>query len=101
MRPVAARRRIFRAPVLCIGLAGAAKAGRGEAAEPLKFPDAQYKPVAWSDLDGWAKDDHAAFATFLDSCCGLGREREPSRQMAQVPAALRHVCARAGARTAR
>ena len=34
-----------------------------------KRPDTQLEPVAWSDLDGWADDDHAAaFATFRTSC---------------------------------
>jgi hypothetical protein len=36
---------------------------------PLKIPNASLEPVNWSDLDGWAGDDHAnAFATFYASC---------------------------------
>jgi hypothetical protein len=35
----------------------------------LKIPNAALEPVKWSDLDGWAGDDHAsAFATFYASC---------------------------------
>ena len=32
-------------------------------------PDTQLEPVDWTDLDGWATDDHAAaFTAFLTSC---------------------------------
>jgi len=35
----------------------------------LRIPNAALEPVNWSDLDGWAGDDHAsAFATFYASC---------------------------------
>jgi membrane-bound lytic murein transglycosylase A len=62
---------------------------------PLKFPDAQYEPVAWTDLDGWASDDHAtAFAAFLESCRALNASRQPAPAMAE---ALKAVCSRANA----
>ena len=36
---------------------------------PIRFPDTRFEPVAFSAIDGWAADDHAAaFATFLASC---------------------------------
>jgi membrane-bound lytic murein transglycosylase A len=36
---------------------------------PLKIPNAALEPARWSDLDGWARDDHAsAFATLSASC---------------------------------
>ncbi len=36
---------------------------------PLRIPNAALEPAGWSDLDGWAGDDHAsAFATFYASC---------------------------------
>jgi membrane-bound lytic murein transglycosylase A len=36
---------------------------------PLKIPNAALEPVRWSELDGWAGDDHAsAFATLSASC---------------------------------
>jgi len=36
---------------------------------PIIFPDAQYQPVAWAELTGWADDDQlAAFAAFRKSC---------------------------------
>ncbi|MBI5113353.1 MAG: MltA domain-containing protein [Rhodovulum sp.] len=36
---------------------------------PLQFDDAQLDPIDWTDLPGWAEDDHAAaFAAFRISC---------------------------------
>src|SRR5687767_2767405 len=36
---------------------------------PMRWADTRFEPVAWSEIDGWAADDHAAaFATFLASC---------------------------------
>ena len=38
----------------------------------LKFSDASLEPSSWSQLDGWAADDHAAaYKTFLASCRAL------------------------------
>ena len=62
MRPMAARRGASVAPRACgvssvlPCMACTAQAAR----EPIKFPDTQYEPVDWADLDGWASDDHAA-----------------------------------------
>jgi len=81
-----------------LGLLGLTSAVHGETAEPLKFPNAQYEPVEWANLDGWAGDDHAAaFATFLDSCRALEGKRRPSQEMMEITAALKEVCARAQA----
>ncbi len=78
-----------------IGLAGmAAPAASGEQ-EPIKFPDTQYEPVDWANLDGWAGDDHAtAFAIFLDSCRGLSSNRQASAEAVAISDALKNVCAR-------
>ncbi len=90
--------RIFRVFVLFISLVGMARAACGQDAEPLKFPDTQYEPVDWADVEGWADDDHAAaFATFLASCRALTGKRRPSREMTAISEALRDVCARAQA----
>ena len=90
--------RIFRALFFLGGLIGIASVVHGETAEPLKFPNAQYEPVEWANLDGWAGDDHAAaFATFLDSCRALEGKRRPSQEMMEITAALKEVCARAQA----
>ena len=79
-------------------LIGVTSVALGETAEPLKFPNAQYEPVEWTNLDGWASDDHAAaFATFLDSCRALESKRRPTQEMMEITAALKEVCGRAQA----
>jgi membrane-bound lytic murein transglycosylase A len=41
---------------------------------PLKIPNAALEPARWSDLDGWARDDHAsAYATLSASCRSIVR----------------------------
>jgi membrane-bound lytic murein transglycosylase A len=81
---------------------------------PLKIPNAALEPARWSDLDGWAGDDHAsAFATLAASCRPIVRSAsfraEQSHAQAHVAApappaggdsrpvraALEQVCARA------
>ena len=51
-------------------------------ADPIKFPDTQYEPVDWAELDGWAE---------RRPCRGL---RDVSRRVA---ARSRQAAARAGA----
>lgn len=92
------RCRIFRAFIVFGGLLGVTSVALGETAEPLRFPNAQYEPLEWSNLDGWAGDDHAtAFATFLDSCRALEGKRRPTQEMMEITAGLKDVCARAQA----
>jgi membrane-bound lytic murein transglycosylase A len=81
---------------------------------PLKIPNAALEPARWSDLDGWAGDDHAsAYATLYASCRPIVRSAafraEQSRAQAHAAAvapppggdarpvrvALEQVCARA------
>jgi membrane-bound lytic murein transglycosylase A len=63
---------------------------------PIKFPDTQYEPVDWVDIDGWANDDHAtAFATFLGSCRVLDVQRRRPRDLPIIPAALKDICVHA------
>src|SRR5476649_1810570 len=46
-------------------------------AEPLKIPDTQLEPLAWTALDGWAADDHvASFSAFLKSCAPFLASKE-------------------------
>jgi peptidoglycan lytic transglycosylase A len=46
------------------------------AEEPLRLPDSGLEPVQWSDLQGWADDDHlAAFAAYQTSCQALRKVR--------------------------
>jgi membrane-bound lytic murein transglycosylase A len=90
--------RIFRVLVLFVGLAGVATAARAEGGWPIKFPDSQYEPVDWADLDGWTTDDHAAaFASFLASCRAINSQRQSSRQATTINDALKDVCGRARA----
>ncbi len=77
--------------------------------QPIKFPDTQYEPVDWDNLDGWDHDDHeAAFAAYLSSCRALTIKQRrgnansnaragQSAQQTEIAAALRDVCASAQA----
>jgi membrane-bound lytic murein transglycosylase A len=86
--PVALR--VIAAFAVLFALPGAVSAQGG----PLLFPDTQYEPVEWSDLDGWSSDDHAAaFAAFLGSCRTLQiRRRQSARDVSPIAAALRNIC---------
>jgi membrane-bound lytic murein transglycosylase A len=63
--------------------------------DPLKVPDTQLEPIDWSEIDGWADDDHAAaFVTFRASCSpflGRGAAKDPR----PIHQGLREVCRRA------
>jgi membrane-bound lytic murein transglycosylase A len=92
---MAVRWRILPVIGAVIGLNGSAVCS-GKA-EPLKFPDTQYEPVAWSEIDGWANDDHGtAFAAFLASCRVIASQRTAQAPVKMVNA-LKSVCARANA----
>jgi membrane-bound lytic murein transglycosylase A len=63
---------------------------------PLRIRDAQLEPVAWSNLDRWSQDDHAAaFATFATSCRSIVRNPHPAGETHRVYPALYSVCRRA------
>jgi membrane-bound lytic murein transglycosylase A len=97
MMPMAAHCRIFCLVVLFLGLAGMTVAHSAQY-EPIRFPDTQYEPLDWSELDGWASDDHAAaFATFLASCRAVNAKQRPGRDATAITAALKDVCDRATA----
>jgi membrane-bound lytic murein transglycosylase A len=63
---------------------------------PFRFADAALEPLTWSDLDGWAQDNHAeAFATFRASCravVGHARWGDDPRPLLPV---LAEVCRKA------
>jgi membrane-bound lytic murein transglycosylase A len=62
--------------------------------DPLQIPDTQLEPIQWSELAGWASDDHgAAFAAFQASCEAFNRQRQLSDTRA-VAAALKDICKR-------
>ena len=53
-------------------------AARGQDADPLKIPDTQLEPLAFSALDGWDADDHiASFSAFLKSCAPFLANNKP------------------------
>src|ERR1044072_7405042 len=65
---------------------------------PIRFPDTRFEPVAFSAIDGWAADDHAAaYATLLVSCRALVGGAKPSRDTRPVSLALVEVCRKARA----
>jgi membrane-bound lytic murein transglycosylase A len=82
--------------VLASVLASGARAQeRVQVAEPLKIPDTQLEPLAWSALEGWAADDHvASFSAFLKSCAPFLASREPHAGR-PIHTALWQVCRRA------
>ncbi len=83
---------IFTGMLAAIVLAGAGAVPLR--ADPFKFPDAQLEPAQWTDLNGWATDDHiAAFTAFLTSCQPFLKESRP-RDPRPVSQALWEVCRR-------
>jgi membrane-bound lytic murein transglycosylase A len=97
-RPLRARCRGLALVILVAGLCGALPEAYSQEQGPLKFPDTQYEPVDWNELDGWEIDDHAAaFATFLASCRTLEGKLRRGRELTAIPAALKDICVRARA----
>ncbi len=98
MWPLLASRPLLSVVILLVGVIGIPFAGYGQDRTPIKFPDTQYEPVDWTDLDGWDSDDHAAaFATFLMSCRTLDIKQRRGRDLTAIPAALKDICERAKA----
>jgi membrane-bound lytic murein transglycosylase A len=60
---------------------------------PITIPNTQYEPVAWSEIPGWAEDDHgAALAAFLKSCRPVVRSAAPSDEAQSLFDARRAPC---------
>jgi membrane-bound lytic murein transglycosylase A len=98
MRPIKGPCRSLFLLALLAGLFAVPAPGFCQDRAPIKFPDAQYEPVDWTDLDGWVNDDHAAaFAVFLQSCRTLEIKRRRGRELTAIPAALKDICERARA----
>jgi membrane-bound lytic murein transglycosylase A len=77
----------FFAATMCVVAGGAAAEG------PLKFAGSQLEPVQWSELAGWAADDHlAAFAAYQASCQALRKKTPRGEERGQISAALSNVC---------
>ena len=97
LRSAAARRCLCVVGVLSV-LCCVAGAAIGQTSGPIQFPDTQYEPVDWSDMDGWANDDHAAaFAAFLASCRTLDTRRRSGRESTAFSVALKDICEQARA----
>src|SRR5205085_2026061 len=89
----------MRRPALFLLLFTAPAAFAQPALTPLKLADSALEPVTWSELDGWATDDHAAaFATFRTSCAPvLRRGARAAVDPRPIGAALEAACRRAAA----
>jgi membrane-bound lytic murein transglycosylase A len=60
---------------------------------PLEMTGAQYAPVAWGEIAGWAEDDHLqAFRAFRASCKAISAQRSPSVDSKALGTSLRHPC---------
>jgi membrane-bound lytic murein transglycosylase A len=82
------------AALLAAGVAGITHA---EGRNPLKIADAQYEPTLFTDIEGWAEDDHdAGLASFRNSCKTLLRSTASSREGQPMRTALYNVCVKAG-----
>jgi membrane-bound lytic murein transglycosylase A len=76
--------------------ASAVDVTHAEGRNPLKIADAQYEPVLFSDIDGWAEDDQdAGFASFRKSCKAILRTSASSREGHPMRTALYDVCVKA------
>ena len=96
MKPMTAPCRGWCLLIVLVGVLGIPMTAVGQQREPIRFPDTQYEPVDWADLDGWNGDDHAAaFAAFLTSCRTLDAKHRRERELTAIPAALKEICERA------
>jgi membrane-bound lytic murein transglycosylase A len=78
-----------------LSLAGFARAQDAE--EPFKLADTQLEPMKWSELEGWAADDHlAAFAAYKASCRPFRSVKQPPDER-PIYNALWEGCRRAAA----
>src|SRR4051812_19771853 len=60
--------------------------------DPLKSSGSQFEPLKWSELTGWAADDHlAAFAAY-QAGCRAARRKPRSEDRSQIFGALTNVC---------
>src|ERR1051325_6186691 len=65
---------------------------------PMRWPDTRFEPVAWSAINGWSADNHAAaLSTFLASCRALVGSAKTTRDARPVYAALLEICRKARA----
>jgi membrane-bound lytic murein transglycosylase A len=78
-----------------LGLADRARAEPGD--EPFKLADSQLEPVKWTDVEGWAEDDHlAAFTAYQTSCQVFLKIKRPPDDR-PIAGGLWDACRRAAA----
>jgi len=66
---------------------------RGPVVWPLEFPGAQYAPLKWSEVAGWAEDDPLpAFKTFRASCKPIAAQKGPLAESKAIGTSLRDPC---------
>jgi membrane-bound lytic murein transglycosylase A len=74
-------------------LAGVTGGVRAEGRNPMKLSEAQYEPAIYSDIAGWAEDDHdAGLASFRNSCKALLRKSADALDGRPMQAALQKIC---------
>jgi membrane-bound lytic murein transglycosylase A len=60
---------------------------------PFEVAGGQYEPVAWTDISGWAEDDHLqAFNAFRVSCKPIAAQRKPPTDAKALGTSLRDPC---------
>ncbi|HET7885341.1 MAG TPA: MltA domain-containing protein [Bradyrhizobium sp.] len=66
---------------------------------PLEVNGAQYTPLGWADIAGWASDDHVqAYKAFRVSCASIALQKNPPEDSKALGASLREPCRTAKAR---
>src|SRR3569832_1599651 len=66
---------------------------------PMVVSGAQYAPLRWSDVAGWASDDHVqAYTAFRVSCAAIAAQKTPPEDSKALGASLREPCRAAKAR---
>jgi membrane-bound lytic murein transglycosylase A len=60
---------------------------------PLVVSGAQYIPLTWNDVAGWARDDHVqAYRAFRISCASIAVQKNPPDDSKALGASLREPC---------
>jgi membrane-bound lytic murein transglycosylase A len=60
---------------------------------PIVVNGAQYAPLGWGDIAGWASDDHVqAYKAFRVSCASIALQKNPPEDSKALGASLREPC---------
>lgn len=60
---------------------------------PPEISGSQYAPIDWTEIPGWADDDHlAAFKTFRTSCAAIVAQTKPPDDAKALGISLREPC---------